>query len=202
MNRAALALTIVAMGGFPAAMSHGVVISLGEASFTASLGEAPTRHWIDEASPIRIGSIDALPIFMGDVMGDVPALEVSQDSGAGEANDFGSIDLLEASWNGTVTGDIGDLTAPAPSEGSTTSVGTPLASQGADPKGMPSTSESESGGFAPPDSGLTEDGRNLLVGPHSDFNGTAGTDLTPISVPGSGIAVLGSIAIAGFRRRR
>lgn len=44
MDGTALALTIVAMGGFPAAMSHGVVISLGEASFTASLGEAPTRH--------------------------------------------------------------------------------------------------------------------------------------------------------------
>ncbi|MGA1401300.1 MAG: hypothetical protein ACO38P_13035 [Phycisphaerales bacterium] len=198
MDRLApIILTASVVGLAATAPTHGSILSLGDQIFAASLGEVLQWDRIDAGTKTRLASIDLVPtVFKGEV-----SIGIEPDSASlpEDSADFGSLALLPISGEEAAVGDFSDLISPSSSTGSFG--GTTLASQSDGAKGMPSTSESESGGFAPPDWSLTEDGRNLSVGPQTESNGTTGTDLTPVSVPGSGIAALGPLMIAGRRRR-
>ncbi len=201
MDRRALTIVLASTAGLAVSGVNASVLSLDDATITASPGEAASHHWTDDGASLQIDSIDVFATSLE--LEDEAVLEVVAQSGSEESGDFGSIAFLPTAGDDAATGDFGDLTAPSSGDGSATSGGIPLASQGAGSKGMPSTSETESGGLLlPPDSGTTEDGRNLSVGPHRESNGTVGTDVTPIAVPGSGIAAIGSIVMVGSRRRR
>ena len=198
MDRLATTILAASAVGIAATATSGSVLSLRDQAFTASLDEATRWDRIDEGSTTPLDSIClGLAVFEREAS---IAFELDPKSASENISTFVSPAMSPTSGEEVAVDDFGDLMAPSSSTG--LDGGMPLSSQSDGIKGMPSTSESESGGFAPPTSGTFDDGRSVSSGPRIGSNGTAGTDLTPISVPGSGIAALASLAIARFRRRR